>query len=58
MIFPLPTSPPPPMLRATQGVGGRAASATSSSPTLAATKMADKKISKMSDFFKKTTVTE
>jgi hypothetical protein len=46
------------MLSETQGVGGRAALATSSSPTLAATKIADKKVSKMSDFFKKTTVTE
>jgi hypothetical protein len=32
--------------------------ATSSSPTLAATKMADRKIPEMSDFFEKTTVTE
>jgi hypothetical protein len=32
--------------------------ATSSSPTLAATKMADRKIPQMSDFFKKTIVTE
>jgi hypothetical protein len=31
---------------------------TSSSPTLAATKMADRKITEMSDFFGKTTVTE
>jgi hypothetical protein len=35
-----------------------AAPATSSSPTLAATKMADRKVPEMSDFFKKTTVTE
>jgi hypothetical protein len=35
-----------------------AAPATSSSPTLAATKMADRKIPEMSDFFEKTTVTE
>jgi hypothetical protein len=32
--------------------------ATSSSPTLAATKMADRKVLEMSDFFKKTTVIE
>jgi hypothetical protein len=32
--------------------------ATSSSPTLVATKMADRKVPKMSDFFKKTIVTE
>jgi hypothetical protein len=32
--------------------------ATSSSPTLATTKMADRKVPEMSDFFKKTTVTE
>jgi hypothetical protein len=32
--------------------------ATSSSPTLAATKMADRKVHEMSDFFKKTTITE
>jgi hypothetical protein len=35
-----------------------AAPATSSSPTLAATKMADEKVPEMSDFFKKTTVTQ
>jgi hypothetical protein len=35
-----------------------AASATSSSPTLVATKMTDKKVPEMSDFFKKTTVTK
>jgi hypothetical protein len=35
-----------------------AASVTSSSPTLAATKMVDRKVPEMSDFFKKTTVTE
>jgi hypothetical protein len=34
------------------------APATSSSPTLAATKMADRKVPEMSDFFKKSTVTE
>jgi hypothetical protein len=34
------------------------ASATSSSPTLAATKMTDRKVPEMSDFFKKTIVTE
>jgi hypothetical protein len=34
------------------------ASATSSSLTLAATKMVDRKVSEMSDFFKKTTITE
>jgi hypothetical protein len=34
------------------------APATSSSPTLAATKMADRKVYEMSDFFKKTTVTK
>jgi hypothetical protein len=31
---------------------------TSSSPTLATTKMEDRKVPKMSDFFQKTTVTE
>jgi hypothetical protein len=35
-----------------------AAPATSSSPTLAATKMVDRKVPGISDFFKKTTVTE
>jgi hypothetical protein len=35
-----------------------AALATSSSPTLATTKMVDRKVLEMSDFFKKTTVTE
>jgi hypothetical protein len=35
-----------------------AALATSSSPTLAATKIADRKVHEMSDFFKKTIVTE
>jgi hypothetical protein len=35
-----------------------AALATSSSPTLAATKMVDRRVPKMSNFFKKTTVTE
>jgi hypothetical protein len=35
-----------------------AAPVTSSSPTLAATKMADRKVSEMSYFFKKTTITE
>jgi hypothetical protein len=35
-----------------------AAPITSSSPTLAATKMADKKVPEMSDFFKKTTITK
>jgi hypothetical protein len=35
-----------------------AAPVTSSSPTLAATKMVNRKVPKMSDFFKKTTVTE
>jgi hypothetical protein len=34
------------------------APATSSSPTLAATKMADRKVPEMSNFFKKTTVIE
>jgi hypothetical protein len=34
------------------------AQATSSSPTLTATKMVDRKVLEMSDFFKKTTVTE
>jgi hypothetical protein len=34
------------------------ASTTSSSPTLAVTKMVDRKVPKMSDFFKKTIVTE
>jgi hypothetical protein len=34
------------------------AQVTSSSPTLAATKMADRKIPEMRDFFKKTTVTK
>jgi hypothetical protein len=35
-----------------------AAPVTSSLSTLAATKMTDRKVSEMSDFFKKTTVTE
>ena len=35
-----------------------AALATSSSPTLAATKMVDRRVPKMSNFFKKITVTE